>query len=223
VLRAGFAECAPRSVGSAKYIVCGLRSLLRYLCVAGRAEDGLEAAVPKVAGWRLVGLPVTFGRAEVARLLASCDRRTTLGWRDYAVLVVLSRLGLRAWEVATAVIEFVYARLAINPRRVGRPLRFEFEGRYSARRGDYRIGYGIDDERTTIVIDTIAHRSDVYRPPRPRQSRDRVRPITGAQRRASHREDREFVTPRSSAAIWSRGGSVAARFITDSYTASLEA
>lgn len=68
------AECVPRSVGSAKYIVCGLRSLLRYLYVAGHTEGHLEAAVPKVAGWRLAGLPVTFGRAEVSRLLASCDR-----------------------------------------------------------------------------------------------------------------------------------------------------
>jgi integrase len=45
-------------------------------------------------------VPVSFGRAEVARLLASCDRRTTFGRRDYAVLTVLARLGLRAGEVA---------------------------------------------------------------------------------------------------------------------------
>jgi len=95
------AECVPRSVGSAKYVVCGLRSLLRYLYVAGHTEAQLEAAVPKVAGWRLAGLPTTFGRAEVARLLASCDRRSTFGRRDYAVLTLLSRLGLRAGEVAT--------------------------------------------------------------------------------------------------------------------------
>jgi site-specific recombinase XerD len=94
------AQCASRSVGSAKYIVCGLRSLLRYLYVAGHTEAQLEAAVPKVAGWRLVGVPVSFGRGEVARLLASCDRRTTFGRRDFAVLTVLARLGLRAGEVA---------------------------------------------------------------------------------------------------------------------------
>ena len=94
------AECASRSVGSAKYVVCGLRSLLRYLYVAGHSKAALDAAVPTVAGWRLAGLPVTVGGAEVARLLAGCDRRTTFGRRDYAVLVVLSRLGLRAGEVA---------------------------------------------------------------------------------------------------------------------------
>ncbi|MGH3837993.1 MAG: site-specific integrase [Pseudonocardiaceae bacterium] len=94
------AECAPRSVGSAKYIVCGLRSLLRYLYVTGHTDAQLDAAVPKVAGWRLAALPVTFGRAEVERLLASCDRRSTFGRRDYAVLTLLARLGLRAGEVA---------------------------------------------------------------------------------------------------------------------------
>lgn len=94
------AECVPRSVGSAKYIVCGLRSLLRYLYVAGHVDVQLDTAVPKVAGWRLAGVPVTFGRGEVVRLLASCDRRTTFGRRDHAVLMLLARLGLRAGEVA---------------------------------------------------------------------------------------------------------------------------
>lgn len=95
------AECATRSVGSAKFVVCGLRSLVRYLYVAGHIDVELDAAVPTVASWRLAGVPVTFGRAEVARLLASCDRRTTFGRRDYAVLILLARLGLRAGEVAT--------------------------------------------------------------------------------------------------------------------------
>lgn len=104
------AECASRSVGSAKYIVCGLRSLLRYLYVAGHIETELDAAVPTAAGWRLATVPVTVGRAEVARLLASCDRRTTFGRRDYAVLTVLSRLGLRAGEVAALELADIYWR-----------------------------------------------------------------------------------------------------------------
>ena len=94
------AECAPRSVGSAKYIVCGLRALLRYLFVAGDTGAALDAAVPSAAGWRVTTVPVAFGPAEVACLLASCDRRSTFGRWDYAVLVLLSRLGLRAGEVA---------------------------------------------------------------------------------------------------------------------------
>jgi integrase/recombinase XerD len=53
-----------------------------------------------VAGWRLAGLPRAIGLHDVARLLASCDRRSTFGRRDFAVLSVLSRLGLRSGEVA---------------------------------------------------------------------------------------------------------------------------
>jgi site-specific recombinase XerD len=94
------AECTARKVGSAKYVVCGLRSLLRFLYVEGHTQRQLAAAVPKVAGWRLVGLPTAFGRQEVARLLAGCDRRRTFGRRDVAVLGLLTRLGLRAGEVA---------------------------------------------------------------------------------------------------------------------------
>jgi site-specific recombinase XerD len=95
------AECRARKIGSAKYIVCGLRALLRFLYAEGHAESPLAAAVPSVAGWRLAGLPKALSRGEVSALLASCDRRTTFGRRDFAVLTLLARLGLRAGEVAS--------------------------------------------------------------------------------------------------------------------------
>lgn len=63
-------------------------------------------------------------------------------------------------KVATAAIEFIYGPLASNPQRVGTALRFDLEGLHSARRGDYRIIYRID-ERVTIIA--IEHRADVYR------------------------------------------------------------
>lgn len=63
-------------------------------------------------------------------------------------------------KVATAAIEFIYGPLASNPQRVGKALRFDLEGLHSARRGDYRIIYRID-ERVTIIA--IEHRADVYR------------------------------------------------------------
>ena len=66
-------------------------------------------------------------------------------------------------NVAAAVIEFVYGALADNPRRVGRALRVELEGLHSARRGDYRIVYLIEEDRRVIVIEAIGHRADVYR------------------------------------------------------------
>jgi site-specific recombinase XerD len=94
------AECTTRRVGSAKSIVAGLRSLLRYLYVSGRTKTQLAAAVPKVAGWRLAGLPKAISPGDVDRLLASCDRRSTFGRRDFAVLAIFARLGLRSGEVA---------------------------------------------------------------------------------------------------------------------------
>jgi site-specific recombinase XerD len=93
-------ECRARRVGSAKYIVCGLRALLRFLYADGHAESQLAAAVPSVAGWRLSGLPKALSSRDVSVLLASCDRRTTVGRRDFAVLTLLVRFGLRAGEVA---------------------------------------------------------------------------------------------------------------------------
>ena len=93
-------ECRGRSTGSAKYIVCGLRALLRFLFLQSHIEAELADAVPSVAGWRLAGLPKALDPGEVAALLASCDRRSRFGRRDYAVLVLLARLGLRAGEVA---------------------------------------------------------------------------------------------------------------------------
>jgi len=96
------ARCAPgRCSGSAaKVLTGGLRSLLRYLHVAGLTEIALASAVPRAAGWRLSALPRGLEAGQVARLLESCDRATVIGRRDLAVLSLLSRLGLRAGEVA---------------------------------------------------------------------------------------------------------------------------
>jgi mRNA interferase RelE/StbE len=66
-------------------------------------------------------------------------------------------------KVATAAVELIYGPLADDPGRVGRPLRFELEGRHSAHRGDYRVVYRIDDRRRRVEILAIGHRADVYR------------------------------------------------------------
>jgi integrase/recombinase XerD len=92
--------CPGRAVGSAKLIVCALRSLLGWLHLTGATSASLVSAVPSVAGWRLSGLPKGLEPGQLRRLLASCDRRTPTGRRDYAILLLLARLGLRAGEVA---------------------------------------------------------------------------------------------------------------------------
>jgi integrase len=99
------AACPGRAVGTAKLIVCALRSLLRWLHLTGQIPAPLADAVPAVAGWRLAGLPKGLTPGQLRALLASCDRRTATGRRDYAVLLLLSRLGLRAGEVAALRLE----------------------------------------------------------------------------------------------------------------------
>jgi integrase/recombinase XerD len=94
------AECRRRSTGMAKILVTALRSLLRFLVLEGLVAPGLQDAVPSVAGWRGGGLPRALPDGQVAALLASCDRDTARGRRDFAVLTLLARLGLRACEAA---------------------------------------------------------------------------------------------------------------------------
>ena len=93
-------ECPRHSTAWAKYLVAGLRALLRYLQFAGLTNTSLASAVPGVAGWRLSSLPRGVDASVVRRLLATCDRRRVVDRRDYAILMLLVRLGLRAAEVA---------------------------------------------------------------------------------------------------------------------------
>jgi mRNA interferase RelE/StbE len=65
-------------------------------------------------------------------------------------------------RVAEPLVAFIFGSLAENPMRRGKPLRRELEGRWSARRGDYRIVYRLDKKRALVLA--IGHRSDVYRP-----------------------------------------------------------
>ena len=63
---------------------------------------------------------------------------------------------------AAAVIELL-PQIAANPRRSGKPLRFELEGRFSARRGAFRVIYELEEESRTVRVLAIAHRADAYR------------------------------------------------------------
>ncbi len=67
-------------------------------------------------------------------------------------------------KIGTAVVEFCYGTLAANPQRVGKALKFDLAGLHSARRGDFRIVYRIDEPRLRIEVVAIERRSDVYRP-----------------------------------------------------------
>lgn len=89
-------EMAP---ARAKLMVTALRSFFRYLQQRGDLAVDLAAAVPTVAYWRLSTVPRYLEPEQVERLLQSCDPNILVGQRDYTVLLLLARLGLRAGEV----------------------------------------------------------------------------------------------------------------------------
>ncbi len=105
ITRAVLAETAMVSAGSAQYFVAALRAFLRFCFLEGLVEADLASAALAVTGRRRSPLPKGISRAGAQALLASCDRRCPAGRRDYAVLVMLLRLGLRASEAAALTLE----------------------------------------------------------------------------------------------------------------------
>lgn len=94
-------ECARVSAGSAKGRVAELRSVLRFLYLQEITPLRLGTAVPPVGGWRLATLPPpAMPTTDVQLLLDTCDRATPVGLRDFAMIMLVARLGLRSIEIA---------------------------------------------------------------------------------------------------------------------------
>ena len=96
-----------QSSGRASLMVTALRSFFRFLRLRGDISKDLAACIPAVARWRLANLPKFIEPSEVKLLLKHCDRKTNKGQRDYAILLLISRLGLRAGEVVALELEDV--------------------------------------------------------------------------------------------------------------------
>lgn len=94
-----------RSAQTGKAMCWALRSFLRYLHYKGLNPLALAGCVPSIRRWKLASLPTYLSAAQVQKVLDGCDRATTLGRRDYAILMMLAKLGLRAGEVATLTLE----------------------------------------------------------------------------------------------------------------------
>jgi integrase/recombinase XerD len=93
---------APRlHTKTAKLMTTALRSFLQYARYLGEVTLDLAASVPIVANWSMTSIPRAISVEHVRQLLVSIDRRTAVGRRDYAILLLLARLGLRAGEVAS--------------------------------------------------------------------------------------------------------------------------
>jgi site-specific recombinase XerD len=89
----------------AKLVVTALRSFLRFLHQRGDIAVDLAGAVLPVMHWRLSGLPKSLAPEQVHSMLASCEQNTVVGRRDYAVLLLMARLGLRAGEVVAMTLD----------------------------------------------------------------------------------------------------------------------
>ena len=103
----GFIERHARdhSPETAKGMCCSLRAFLRYLRREAWTSLDLARAVPTIRRWRQAALPTYLSAEQVRRVLECCDRRTAIGRRDFAILLLLARLGLRANEVATLTLD----------------------------------------------------------------------------------------------------------------------
>ncbi len=89
----------------AKVMTTALRSFLRYGRYQGDIKIDLSAAVPTVANWSMASIPREISVEHVQAVLASCNRQTAVGCRDYAILLLLARLGLRASEIVALTLE----------------------------------------------------------------------------------------------------------------------
>ncbi len=97
---------APRlHVKRAKLLTTALRSFLHYGCYLGQVRPDLISAVPIVASWSMPLIPRAISPDQVRRVLSQVDRRTAVGRRDYAILLLLARLGLRAGEIVSLELE----------------------------------------------------------------------------------------------------------------------
>ena len=93
------------SAASGTAMCWALRSFLRYLHHKGLNPLALAGCVPSIRRWKLASLPTYLSAVQVQTVLDGCDRATALGRRDYAILMMLAKLGMRAGEVATLTLD----------------------------------------------------------------------------------------------------------------------
>jgi site-specific recombinase XerD len=100
-------QAAHLSPARAKAATTALRSFLRYLRHCGEVQLDLAAAVPTVPNWSMTGIPRAIAPDHLQAILAHCPRDTPVGCRDYAILMLLARLGLRAGEIVSLTLESI--------------------------------------------------------------------------------------------------------------------
>lgn len=94
-----------RGYSRAQQTLTAMYAFLRYLRLRGLIDLDLAACVPRAAQWSLAKLPVFLRPSQVNRVLSLCERKSGVGRRNYAMLLLLARLGLRAGEVAALTLD----------------------------------------------------------------------------------------------------------------------
>ena len=130
---------------------------------AGKEGIDLGDDADVVADMHARGLPIPVCMATLEALIAARRAASAVSYR-----VVLRPAAVRALQrmpekISAACWEFIHGPLAENPHRVGKPLLEPLAPQYSARRGEYRVLYLIEDEQVTIIITSVTHRADLYR------------------------------------------------------------
>ena len=100
-------QAALLSPARAKAATTALRSFLRYLRYRGEIQLDLAAAVPTVPNWSMTGIPRAIAPDHLKAVFAHCPRDTPVGRRDYAILMLLARLGLRAGEIVSLTLDSI--------------------------------------------------------------------------------------------------------------------
>jgi integrase len=126
------------SAGSGKAMCWALRSFLRYLHHQGLNPLLLASCVPSIRRWKFASLPTYLSAAQVQTVLDGCDRTTALGRRDYAILLMLAKLGMRASEVATITLDDIDWRSGEMLIRQGPPASKDADSA-GRRRGSRRL------------------------------------------------------------------------------------
>jgi len=118
-------ESRPPEFARAKGITTSLRSFLKFARYQGAITADLAAAVPRVAGWSMSGIPRAIPADEIRKLLSSVDRHHAKGRRDYAILLLLARLGLRSGEIVRLELDDIdWTSGSLKVRGKGREARF---------------------------------------------------------------------------------------------------
>ncbi len=100
-------EAARLSVARAKVATNALRAFLRYGVYLGDLDTCLIESIPTVASWSMKGIPRAISQEHIQAVLASCDRNTLMGKRDYAILMLLVHLGLRSGEIVSLTLDSI--------------------------------------------------------------------------------------------------------------------